>query len=316
LITGNNAVLQLGTETSYGTVAVMSDVVRFSSADFKPVYNKKDDGLLTGKLIGSGKETMSVKTGGNLSTLAKPKTTGIFLKGAFGVEKLGAQDETTKKYPHTFTLAGNGETDYLPSFTATVDKKAGIFSYNGLVIDSLNMSAAAEDYLKLDIVFVGKDEETGTLAKNLTVETAKAFKFRGGKAYIENTEVADVTSMKYEHKNNTKSAQTTSTGLYFSQPQQGTREITSEIEIVYSSATEALRGNWWKKDNTFAFRLNFADDDGNTLSLEILAAQVTACDPPAMSGTDELKQSVSVQAVAGDSEPVTAVLTNDKAEAY
>jgi hypothetical protein len=316
LITGNNSVFQIGKETVYGTAASMTDAVRFSSADFKPVYNKKDDGLLTGKLIGSGKETMSIKAGGSLSTLAKPETAGIFLNGAFGVESVGAQDETTKKYPHTFTLIGNGESDYLPSFTAVVDKKAGIFSYPGLVIDSLSMSAAAEDYLKLDITFTGRDEETGALAAGLSAETAKAFKFRGGKAYIENTEVADVTSMKYEHKNNTKSEQTTSTGIHFSQPQQGTREITSEIEIVYSRATETLRGSWWKTDSTFSFRLNFSDDDGNTLVLTISLAQLTACDPPAMSGTDGLKQTISVQAVAGEDEPVTAVLTNGRAEKY
>jgi len=178
------------------------------------------------------------------------------------------------------------------------------------------MSAAAEDYLKMDVTFAGKDEGTGVLASGLAAESAKAFKFRGGKAYIENTEVADVTSMKYEHKNNTKSTQTTSTGIYFSRPQQGTREITSEIEIVYSSATEALRGSWWKKDNTFAFRLNFSDDSGNTLVLTIPSAQLTACDPPAMSGTDELKQTLSVQAVASENEPALAVLTNDRAAAY
>jgi len=87
----------------------MTGAVRFSSADFKPVYNKKDDGLLTGKLIGSGKETMSVKTSGSISTLAKPEASGIFLKGAFGLETVGEQDESTKKYAHTFTLAGTGK---------------------------------------------------------------------------------------------------------------------------------------------------------------------------------------------------------------
>ena len=317
MITANSSVLQIGKETTYSIAATPSKIVGFISADFKPTVNKKDDGLLTGKSIGSSKETMSVKTSGSISTLAKPETIGIFLKGSFGVESLGEQNTTTKKYPHTFTLIGNEESDYLPSYTVVLDKKATVNSYNGLVVDSLALSASAEDYLKADISFIGYDESAGTLATSLSKETVKALKFRQGKVYLNNSEIANVTSIKFELKNNTSSLQTTSTNLHFTQPKQGVREITSEIEIVYSSSTETIRKNYFKdSDDTFSIKLNFTDDSNNSLTLTIPAAQVSACDPPAMSGTDTLKQTVSILAVASDNEPVTAELDNDKSEEY
>jgi hypothetical protein len=315
MITGNSATLQIGRESVWGTIIVPTNKINFSSADFKEVRSKKDNGLLTGKIIASGKETMSIKTSGTLSTLAKPEGVGLFLAGALGRESVAA-DAESGKYLHSFLPVGNAESDFLPSFTVVVDKKGGIYAYPGLVIDTLALSAAAEDYLKLDVTFAGKSEETGTLATGLSPEVTKAFKFRGGKAYLSDSEIADCTSLKFELKNNLTSDQTTSTGEYFSQPQQATREITSDIEIVYSTETEALRGNWWKTDNTFSFKLNFEDDDGNTLTLTIPTGQVTTCDPPAMSGKDTLKQSISIQAVASDNDAVLVELLNGRETTY
>jgi hypothetical protein len=317
MISGNSAILQMALEATYGTVpTAMTDKINFSSADFKPTITKKDDGLLTGGKIGSQQETMSVKASGSLSTLAKPETIGLLLKGALGVEVVGEQDATTKKYTHTFTPLGNGENDFLPSYTFVLDRKAAIKSYTGMTFDSLALSAASEDYLKADVTLIGQDEGDGALTSGLVAETAKALKFRQGKAYIGTAEIADCTSIKFNYKNNVSSLQTTSTGTHYTQPQPATREITAEIELVYSTAAETLRKTWYKTDDLLSLKIVFTDDNNNILTLAIPCAQITAYDPPAVSGKDTMKQSFTTTAVSSASEPVTVTLINDRATAY
>jgi hypothetical protein len=317
MITGNSVILQCAKETTFGTVpAAMTAAVHFTSADFKPTITKKDEGLLTGGKIGSQQETMSIKSSGSISALAKPETVGIFLKGALGVETVGEQDATTKKYKHTFTPLGTGENDFLPSFSFVLDRKAAVKSYPGMTIDSITMSAASEDYLKVDATLVGQDEDDGAVTSGLVAETAKAMKFRQGKAYIGSTEIADVTSMKFEYKNSVSSLQTTSTGVHFTQPQPGTREITSEIELVYSTVAENLRKTWYRTDDILSLKLEFDDETGDKLSITIPAAQITAYDPPAVSGKDAMKQSFTATAVSSAAEPVTIDLYNDRSAEY
>lgn len=316
MITANSSVLQLGTETNYGTAVVPTIKVNYSSCDLKPTINKKDEGLLTGGLTGGKVETMSKKTEGTISTLAKPETVGYFLKNCFGVEAEVTQDTVTNKSAHTFTPIGNGESDYLPSVTGIFDRGTGAKAYTGLTLDSISFSAQPEDYLTLEAKVIGRDEVAGTLVAGLVAETGKALKFRQGKAYIGSTEIADVTSIKFEYNNNVSSLQTTSTGLYFTQPQPGQRELTSDIELVYGTNSETLRNSYWLTDDSFSLRLEFTDESSNALILTIPAVQATAFDEPTMSGTDTLKQSFTVKAIDSASKLVTALLQNDRTTAY
>ena len=316
MLTANSSTLQLGTETAYGTAVVPTIKVTYSSCDLKPIINKKEEGLLTGGLTGGKVETMSKKVEGTISTLAKPNTVGYFLKNCFGVQADPVKDDTKSKYLHTFTPIGNLESDYLPSVTGIFDRGTGAKAYTGLTFDSVSFSAQPEDYLTLEAKVIGKDEISGTAVSTLVAESNKALKFRQGKAFIGATEIADVTSIKFEYKNNLSSLQTTSTGLYFTQPKPGQRELTSDIELVYGSNSETLRNSYWLTDDVFSLKLEFADESSNSLTLTIPAVQATAFDEPTMSGTDTLKQSFTVKAVDSTSKLVTAELLNDTATAY
>lgn len=317
MINGNSVICEFGKETTYGTAATPKQRVEFSSEGFKWIPNKKDEGLLTGGLTDGKVETMSIKTEGSISTIAKPETVGYFLKGTLGVEAAITQNETTKKYLHSFTAVGNEEADVLPSYTFVLDRKAGVFAYTGVKMNTLSFNAAAEDRLKIDVSMNGKEETTGTIDKKLLAEANKSFKFHQGKIYINDAEIADITSIKFEYNNNLDvSTQTTSTGKYFKEPTQGKREVKVDLEAVYSSSTESLRTQLYKTDDVFSMKVDFTDDSKNTLTITLPACQVSSMENATASGADTMKQSISAKAVDNSTNLVLIELQNDVATAY
>lgn len=315
-VNGNSTIIEFGKETTYGTGVNPTNRIEVSSEAFKFTPNKTEEGLLTGRLGGSMVETMSIKSDGSLSTLAKPESVGYFLKGVLGSEVVSEQDEDTEKYTHTFTPIGNGSTDYLPSYTFTIDRKVKVFQYTGVVFDSVSFSAQAEDRLKLDLTCLGKAEATGTINNSLAAETAKSFKFHQGKVKIDDAEVADVTSISLEYKNNCSNYQSTDTGLYFSQPQPGKRECTATLETIYTTAIETIREDKFKTDDVIEIELSFKDADDNEIIFTIPYAQISTMDNPTANSSDTLKQSITVNAIDQSDTFVSVELVNDVSTAY
>ena len=317
ILNGNSLILQLGKENTYGTAVTPTNQVRVSSESLKPVYNKVDEGLLTGGRGASRKEIMSLKTEGDISTLARPDEVGLFFKAALGVESV----EGNK---HTFTALGTALSNSLPSLTAICDRKVDKFVYKGLKINSLSFSAAPEDYLKLDVSFVGREEATGGSLATLTPSSLKSFKFRHGKVRLAGTEVADITNINFTYNNNLDAeTQTTSTGLYFKEPEPGKREITTELEMLYTTGTEAYRTSYYKTDTQVGIELEFVSDEtfgeGNTpYSLKIIIPCNQCSDASAnMTGADSTKQTMNFEAVDNlTDELITVELVNNKTEAY
>ena len=317
ILNGNSLILQLGKEDTYGTAVTPTNQVRVSSESLKPVYNKVDEGLLTGGRGASRKEIMSLKTEGDISTLARPDEVGLFFKAALGVESVSGNK-------HTFTALGTALSDSLPSLTAICDRKVDKFVYKGLKINSLSFSAAPEDYLKLDVSFVGREEATGGSLAELTPSSLKSFKFRHGKVKLAGTEVADITNINFTYNNNLDAeTQTTSTGLYFKEPEPGKREITTELEMLYTAGTEAYRASYYKTDAQVGIELEFISDEtfgesDTPYSLKIIIPCNQCTDASAnMTGADSTKQTMSFEAVDNlTDELITVELVNDKAVEY
>lgn len=317
ILNGNSLILQLGKEDTYGTAVTPTNQVRVSSESLKPVYNKVDEGLLTGGRGASRKEIMSLKTEGDISTLARPDEVGLFFKAALGVESVSENK-------HTFTALGTALSDSLPSLTAVLDRKVDKFVYKGLKINSLSFSAAPEDYLKLDVSFVGREEATGGSLATLTPSSLKSFKFRHGKVKLAGVEVADITNINFTYNNNLDTeTQTTSTGLYFKEPEPGKREITTELEMLYTAGTEAYRASYYKTDTQVGIELEFVSDEtfgesSTPYSLKIIIPCNQCTDSSAnMTGADSTKQTMNFEAVDNlTDELITVELVNDKAEAY
>jgi hypothetical protein len=324
MINGNSVILQLASEAAYGSVTAMKYQFKAASESLKPAYNKKDEGVATGGRGAGLKATMSKKIEGSFSILGRADDAGFILKHLLGVQADPATvGESSKAFKHTFTALGTALTDSLPSLCAAIDRKAGVFAYSGLKIDSASFSAAAEDYLKIDITVVGRDETAGSLTAALKPSSLRAFRFKHGKVYIAGEAVADVTSIKFDYKNNLDSGtQTTETGDYFAEPQPGTREITTDLEMLYSATAEQIRKNLYKSDNTCALVIDFKSDDmADTdipyeLKMTIPCMQVSDATAN-MGGLETIKQSLTFGAVDNLSdELVTFELINTQSTAY
>lgn len=325
---GNALIVQLGKESTYGTLATPDRQIRVSSESLKPNFNKVEEGLLTGNKGKSATNIMGIKTEGSLSTLARPDDIGLFLACALGEEEeVVASTDTT--YTHTFIPLGTTEADVLPTMSAVINRVIDSFGYTGLAINTLSLSADAGDYVNLEASFVGRTEETGATTQTLTPSPLKAFKFHQGKVYLKKPtetaaqELADVTSVSWEYNNNLDSdTQTTSTGLYYKQPEVGTREITTTLSCIYTSASEAYRNEFYKTDDTLAVVLEFTSDEevesGYPYSLKITIPcnQVTEADAN-VSGAERLKENLTLAAVDnGSDELVTVELVNGYSTQY
>lgn len=258
MINGNSLILQFGKETTYGEGGTPSRQIKVASESFKPMYNKIEEGLLTGGKAGSKKETMSIRTEGSISTLARPDDVGFFLKATLGNEEVSSIEDE-KVFLHTFKALGTNEDDVLPSIFAIADKKVNKFLYNGLKINSLSFSASPEDYLKLDLNLVGRNETTNAEMNNdLLPTTLKSFKFRNGKVKIAGQDVADITSINFNYENQLDTqTQTTSTGVYYKEPNVGVRTIQTTLEAIYTSELEQIRELYYKTDETVSIELLF-----------------------------------------------------------
>lgn len=311
---GNNLIVQYGVESTYGTPVVPTKQIKVASEGFKLILNKKDEGLLTGSKMGGRVATMSRKTEGTLSTLARPDDVGLFLACAFGNESNPEQILTSDAYKHTFTIGD----DVTPSMTFVVDKVVKAFEYSGVKINSLSFNAAQEDYLKLDMNLIGKDEEVGTVESGLSNSPLKAFRFAD--AYVKVGGVsAKASSIKFDYNLNQNSEQTTSSGLYMDEPEAGTREFNIDAEVFYDIDTDEIRSDYFLTDDVVSVEIRFLSGesiDGSPYSLtfKVPFAQVTDASPT-VGGPDRIKYNLQLKAVDGASMP-TAELINGLATKY
>jgi hypothetical protein len=303
MLAGNNAIAQFAKDTYAGDepTAATSGFrqVRFSSITMDYVPNKAQEGVLTGNIGPSRHDTMGIRCEGNISTLARPDDLGFFLYMALGTQTLPSSTDVFNFTPNRTTL---------PSFTIKIDKGAGVYTYPGCVINTLEFSAQPEDYLNLELAVTGHDEAyaPGTLAP-IQPSVQRAFKFHQGKVYAGTAiasvvEIADITSIKLSYNNNVEnSIQTTSTGLHYKRPSPNTREITTDFECLYSAAGETFRQAYFKTDAVFSVKLMFQTDEGaagdlHVLAVEIPNAQVVSCSVP-VSDANSIKQSISAAAI-------------------
>lgn len=319
MISGNNVYVSMKKEASWGAApetGTSSNFVKISSESLKPVYNKISEGLATGSKGAGYMATMGSCVEGSISTLMRPNM-GYFLAYA-----LGAEDAVADGI-HTIKAAGVGTS--LPSNQIFVRKISGSYTYfTGCVINRLNLSAQAGDYLKLDADFVGKEEKTTTGSSTPSFSALRAFKFAQGKVYLAGTEVADVKSVSLEYNNNLDyQTQTTSTGSFYKEPSPGVREINSNMDVVYSADAESLRASYYKTDATFSLKLEFISDEVYAtnkpykLTITIPCNQMSDSGANMSSPTESLSQSMSISAVDnGSDEFITIELENGDTAEY
>lgn len=305
MINGNSVIFQMGKESTYGTAGTATKQIKIGSESLKPVYNKIDEGLATGGRGAGLKATMGIGVEGSISTLMRPDLVYL-LAGVLGEEATPVASAGGEGYKHVMTAIEASETKHLPAWTCYVDRKVGKFGYTGCKINRLALSAASGDYLKCDVDFVGKDEQTGVTMSTITGQPSqlRAFKFAQGKVYKveeeERTPIADVDSIQLEINNNCDyQIQTTDTGDNYKEAEVGTREISLSLSAIYASGAEGLRASYYKSDATFAVDLEFVsdemidDEEPYKLTIKLPCCQMSDADAN-MGGVETLKQNMTM----------------------
>jgi hypothetical protein len=125
-----------------------------------------------------------------------------------------------------------------------------------------------------------------------------------------------------EYNNNMSQMQTTATGLYLTEPEQGAREVKVSADVLYNATSDDIRDSFFLTDSVVEVVINFvngeiADDDvPYSLSFTIHFAQVEDASPT-ISGADIIKYTLSMRATEGSGqEPVKAELVNLRSTAY
>jgi hypothetical protein len=318
MISGGQTILQAAKDVYSGDVPTAAASgfrqIRFSSVSMDYVPSKNQENVLTGNIGKPRFDTMGVKAEGSISTLARPDDLGFFLYMLLGKQELINTDV------FKFTPAK----DLLPSFTLKLDKGAGVYTYPGCILNSMAFSAQPGDYLSVELDVKGCDETYASGALTPVAPSAqRAFKFHQGKVYYGSTELSDVTSIKLSYINNVEhTIQTTSTGLHYKRPTPNTREINTDLECLYSAASETFRQSYFKGDAVFSLKLEFLTDEGasgdlHKLTVEVPNVQVSSCSVP-VSGDGAVKQSLSASAIdlGGTASLVTFLLDNGLTALY
>lgn len=319
MIKGNSLRVYLGLEKesdAYGVnPAPMTHRIKVASESLQAKYNKKDEGLLTGGIATGKVGTMSKKVEGALSTLLRPDDAGLLLYLLCGKETTATPDPAAQSVVHTFEAIGNKLSDSLPSCTIGIDRTVQMEKYTGCKVNTLSVSAQKEDYIKVDLNFIGarKIVEEIDNADALKPSTQSAYKFLGGEFKIENVHVADVTSMKLDYNNNLDAdTMTMDSGEYNLEPECGARDIKIEVEVLYSKASAHLAKKYYDTDDDFSLSLHFASAETSkegkpfTIDIELAAVQLTDCTNN-VGGADKVIQKMSMKAIENFIDPLIAV---------
>ncbi|MEM4260537.1 MAG: phage tail tube protein [Candidatus Woesearchaeota archaeon] len=321
ILTGNKAKLQIGKETTWGTLVTTTQEYAFFSEDLKETREKKVEGVIVGAKGEPANYTTKIQVEGGFSCLARPDDIGYLIGGALGAEGTVITQGTNGK-KHTFTAIEMSESASLPSFSVKIDRVADIFGYSGFKIDELKLSGSAGDFVKVDVKGVGKNEEVGTTLASLSKSSRRPFKFTGGSLTFGTTDI-EITSFDFNYKNNLqKDIQTNLTGLYTYEPQPAQRQITFNIETLFDDNSIEQYTDYYKTDNTFALELKFTSDEeietglNYSMTITISTCQITTSDF-GVKGTEVLKHSFSLKAIDSISdELITVELVNTNASKY
>lgn len=333
IISGQDSKLEIGIGDTWGQTAEPTCALEFLSEDLKfiPVY-KSEDALVGGKTTGR-MDIVGKKVEGGISFLAKPVSIGYMLGAAFGTEaavSATAGGDTTigdTAFDHVFTPVAGGSSSDLPWFIAVVDRKVNTFGYKGLKIDTFDMSAEKQDYVRCTVSCVGYDEDDGDTISGDTLSTLHAFQFSQGVVKVgtdgaEST-YADVTSVKFSYKNNLeKDLFTMSTGLYAAEPQPQAREITVDVEVLYSASTDSTRSTYFKTGTACSMIVTFTSTEKvdnavyYSLKLDMPNCYITDASPN-VGGPERIKQTLVVKATEqGGKQAATATLVNARSTKY
>lgn len=317
---GANTKFQIGLESGFGTAITPDVQLEFLSESLHQVNTSVESEALVGAVTTPFYSVVGKKVEGDVSIEVHPDKIADILYAALGVEA-DPTEVNTGVYSHAFTAVSGGNS--LPSLTAVVDKKADIFTYSGLKVDSFSLETDPGSLLTSTVSMIGQKELLTGELQTLSVSTINPWDFNHMKIYfgeagsVATTNIDVATSFSMNYANNLENDLYVADGTqYMSEFDYQKRDITFDIETLYTIATNAYRENNYKDGDKLSVRVEFTHDAlvaagyPYKLTIDMLNAVITEA-PNDISGPERLRIPLSFRALqSGSDEPITITLVD------
>jgi len=314
---GTGSVCQAGMQTAWGTPAVPDQLVNMTSESVNVTVEKGDEGNLLSSKTANQRDLMSIKVEGSISTVLRPEFADWLFEASLG-DKSGAEGA------YSYTLEEpNSE---LPVSTLAISRGGIVKTYPDVTIKSIKISAAAQDYVKVDIDLLGVKElssgDDGAQAVSTLLFTKPSYRCTqatllygaGGTAKASLEKKLCVESCTITIDNGTEEAPATyCSGLYSGRPVLGLRSVTVDFSIPYSDAMDEFKKTYYMGESSpnVALKLRFTTaDTDESVEIYIPYVNITSADGN-VGGTGIIDSSFSGEALSiGDAEPITVTVNH------
>lgn len=306
---GVGSVCQAGIQTTFGTSVAPTALLNMTSESVNVTVERGDEGNLIASKTPNQRDMLAIGVEGGVSTILRPEFADWLFQAALGV-----------KTSNAFTLAApNAE---LPVSTVVMSRGGIVKTYPDMSIRSLTINAAAQDYVKADIDFVGIKEVAagGTDAQavqslSYTLPsyrcTHASLKYGAAGATTPAT-VLDVESCDITIDNGLEDTPSVySDGLHAGRPALGKRSVTVNFSIPYSDALDTFRNTYYVADDAPALSLLLkftTSDTDEYITILVPNVQLTDGSNP-VSGVGYIDSSFTGEALSvGSVEPITVTV--------
>ena len=312
---GVGSVCQAGLQSEWGTPVVPNNLLNMTGETIKTTVDKGDEGNLLASKTRNQSDVIAIKVDGGLSLILRPEFADWLFEAGLGT-----------KNGNSYTLAAPNT--QLPVSTFVLSRGGIVKTYPDVTIKSIKISAAAHDYVKVDIDLQGVKELSSGDEGAKTVQslsftlpsyrcTHAVLKFAvGGTAKASMTQELAVESCNISIDNGTEESPATyKTGLYSDRPIPGLRSVTVDFSIPYSDAIDTFKRTYYIDESAprIALLLKFTtSNEDENIEIYLPNIAITSADGN-VGGTGIIDTSFSGEALSvGDTEPITVTVNHDQ----
>lgn len=311
---GVGSVCQVGIQTTFGTSVVPDTLVNMTSESITLGIERGDEGNLIASKTPNQRDMLAITVDGGISMILRPETADWLFKAA-----LGTGSASTGEYT---LIAPNAD---LPVSTVVMSRGGIVKTYPDVSIRSMTLSAAAQDYVKVDLDVVGIKEINAGSTGAQTVQslsftlpsyrcTAATLKYGSAGSTpssalcVENCEVVVDNGLE-------DTPSTYCDGFYAGRPAVGQRSVTVNFQIPYSDALDTFRTMYYSAENAPALSMELKFTTSNAdeyITVEIPHLMLTGGENP-VSGGGYIDCTFTGEALSvGSTEPITVTVVHDE----
>lgn len=314
---GNDARLQIGKETTYGSAVVPTHQLEFLNDSLHQVNTSVESEALVGAVTTPFYTVVGSKVEGDISIEVHPDNCGLIFGAALGVETKSGTTAIT----HDFTPIKGG--DSLPSVTIIEDKKAGVFAYSGLKIDTFSLECDPSSLLTSTISFIGQKENKDAVLADLDPSPIDPYHFNHMKIYFgtanteASTNISQASSFSFNYSNNLENDLFVADGTqYMAEIDYQKRDITFDIETLYDSEIDDWRESNYKTGDKMSVKVEFLHNENaaGTTKYKIVIDMrncVIVEAPNDVSGAERLRIPLSFRALEVGATPAVTISVVD-----